>query len=77
METSIWWDCIFVRPDGSLKRGSISQDRGVALAEAIQNLQRRMGGNRRRVTIVIHNTADNVPFEIVDLLYYEYEREVC
>lgn len=75
--TEVWWDCIFVKPNGTFKRGAIPQERGVELAEAIHNLQKRMGRQRKRVTIVIHNTLDNVPFEIVDLYYVEFEREVA
>ena len=63
------WNCAFLLPNSRIKFGRISQERGLELVNYIN--QARVNGKVRPFTI--HNTTDNIPFVVLDILVLEEE----
>jgi hypothetical protein len=60
------WNCAFLLPNRKIKFGVISQERGLELVNYINQIKR---------PFTIHNTEDNLPFVVLDVLVMEVSGE--
>ena len=69
------WNCAFLLPGNKIKFGRISEERGQELVEYIKSEQEYRQKEGLPVPITIHNTLDNIPFVVLDVLVLQVEEE--
>ena len=75
MVVEVWWNCLFVQPDNTIRFGLIRQSEGKSLAKQIQSYQARFGSPNRRVHMILRSD-DGTLIHFTDILYHECWVEV-